>query len=311
MQLTENRELTLRCNVRYAEYGMEGVNRIEVLDGETHIQTLVINDAIDHVYGVEHVEHREDGYYGLPDFEIMDINFDGFNDIGMFLNAGNVNENYLYYVWDEEDGGFCFACQLHGYDIQTDEARKRIVCYSRDGQGVYDTHEYAWLDDDQPTLVYWLRSKTEHPLHFIQVYLTHHELIDGEMKVTKRVVGEERIDENDDHGSYVLEKDIKIDDHNALVLRFYGQHSAQLEWIDVMDRDRVLYQTITFSGVGRSSIADVPSKDGNIQIADHNNDGCNDFSIEIEKDYPETGFQRHWWLWNSKTNQFDYAGTAE
>ena len=149
----DGRELTLRLHGRVdATDGYEriGITALDVLEGETLLQTLSIPEAYDAMYRQQGVEEligstawtscwTEDG-----SLTTEDLNFDGFPDLRLMDTAGVVNINYLCWLWDPERGQFTYAFSLLGYDVQIDSDTQQLVTQTRDAAGQYDTDYYRY-----------------------------------------------------------------------------------------------------------------------------------------------------------------------
>lgn len=170
------RELTLRlhCRAVASSYGTwnYGVGRIDVQEGEELLQTLSVRDAVvaAEVQEWQQMAALGDPYYQeklesgeLPEAvdddawtacfeelylpEIMDLNFDGADDIRLMEFLGTVNGRYLHWLWEPETQQFVYAFCLVGYDFQIDTAARQLVSESRNGYGIYDTDYYQYDAD--------------------------------------------------------------------------------------------------------------------------------------------------------------------
>lgn len=151
------RTLTLVAHCK--ETAMEGFSTygtgsIDVLDGETLLQTLDVGAAIRALNEGETAASEEvyptvfDSTY-LPTLE--DLNFDGAQDILCMYTMGTVNGSYLTWLWDPAQGQFTAGPELCGYAVEPDPEERQVSVSSRGGWGNYDTDIY--VPDERGALV--------------------------------------------------------------------------------------------------------------------------------------------------------------
>lgn len=175
------RTLTLVAHCK--ETAMEGFSTygtgsIDVLDGETPLQTLDVGEAIRALNGGEATASEEvyptlfESFY-LPTME--DLNFDGAQDILCMYTMGTVNGSYLCWLWDPALGQFTAGPELCGYAVEADPEEQQVSVSSRGGWGNYDTDIY--VPDERGALVLVKRIHKEPP-----------EDASGELKTTVQVL---------------------------------------------------------------------------------------------------------------------------
>lgn len=177
----DGRTLTLVAHCK--ETAMEGFSTygtgsIDVLDGETLLQTLDVGAAIRALNEGETAASEEvyptvfDSTY-LPTLE--DLNFDGAQDILCMYTMGTVNGSYLTWLWDPAQGQFTAGPELCGYAVEPDPEERQVSVSSRGGWGNYDTDIY--VPDERGALVHVKNIHKEPP-----------EDASGELKTTVQVL---------------------------------------------------------------------------------------------------------------------------
>lgn len=177
----DGRTLTLVAHCK--ETAMEGFSTygtgsIDVLDGETLLQTLDVGAAIRALNEGETAASEEvyptvfDSTY-LPTLE--DLNFDGAQDILCMYTMGTVNGSYLTWLWDPAQGQFTAGPELCGYAVEPDPDERQVSVSSRGGWGNYDTDIY--VPDERGALVHVKNIHKEPP-----------EDASGELKTTVQVL---------------------------------------------------------------------------------------------------------------------------
>lgn len=184
------RELTLRlrCRAVASGYGTwdYGVETMEVLEGETLLQTLSVADGIRAADAAEGLDsdggdgwtHCYEGLY-LPTLE--DLNFDGAGDIRLMEFLGTVNGRYLHWLWDPDAEQFVYGFCLAGYDFTVDAETEQLVTESRGSYGNYYTDTYAYDGNGVLRHVKEVHVSSEDAGGLHEV----HELIDGQWVQTE------------------------------------------------------------------------------------------------------------------------------
>lgn len=157
------------------------IDKIEVYDGETLIQSGLVEDAVIAEWGeggsyyAESV--REDG--GIS---VADMNFDGAGDICLQGWVANANVPCYYWLWDKETEQFSYAFCVCNAEIDTE--RRQIISRTRDGANAYFTDYYAY---DEKGELQKVRYEYENYRTLIK---KTYDWIDGEWKFT----GEEALE---------------------------------------------------------------------------------------------------------------------
>ena len=152
------RTLTLiaHCKETFMEvFSTYGTGSIDVLDGETLLQTLDVGAGVltledDAADPTETVYPMLFESFYLPTLE--DLNFDGAQDILCMCDMGTVNGSYLTWLWDPAQGQFTAGPGLCGYAVETDPEERQVAVSSRGGWGNYDTDIY--VPDEHGALVH-------------------------------------------------------------------------------------------------------------------------------------------------------------
>ena len=136
------RSLTLKVHGKVLSC-MYGLRAIDVYEGETLLQTISMKDAI-------LKEWKEDDFGGYTQafdkeggLTLTDMNFDGYNDIGVtaWTTAG-ANIPAYYWLWNEKEQRFVYAFVLD--NAEADPKTKQIVTGTREGANVYYTDYYEF-----------------------------------------------------------------------------------------------------------------------------------------------------------------------
>lgn len=120
--LADGRTLTLKAVGKELENAV-GVREVLVYDGETRLQTLPAYEAIEAEWG----EGMAEDFYEYTEcwsqeevMTVLDMNFDGNADFGLFGWMANNTIPYYYWTWDKEAGQYRFACVLQGAELHPD-----------------------------------------------------------------------------------------------------------------------------------------------------------------------------------------------
>lgn len=159
------RTLTLVAHCR--ETAMEGFSTygtgtIDVLDGEKLLQTLDVGAGVltleeDAAASSKQVYPTVFDSNYLP--TLVDLNFDGAQDILCMCDMGTVNGSYLSWLWDPAQGQFIAGPGLCGYAVEPDPEERQVSVSSRNGWGTYDTDIY--VPDEKGALVHVKRIHKE------------------------------------------------------------------------------------------------------------------------------------------------------
>lgn len=146
------RELTVRLHGtidRSDGFDRCGVYKMEVLDGETVLQALLVRDAIDAACAAAGMENYGDedrtDYHTIDSgLALEDLNFDGCPDLRLIQAVGTVNASYLCWLWEPDTSRFSYAFELVGYELTADPETRQIITQARDGWGIYYTDYYQY-----------------------------------------------------------------------------------------------------------------------------------------------------------------------
>lgn len=145
-----DRTLTVRLHGRVDRSGgVErcGVHTVEVLEGDTVIQTISVADAIAAACAENELTltgTATDFHTADSGLALEDLNFDGLPDLRLIWFAGNVNFSWLCWLWDTEADQFRYGFDLSGYELSVDGKKGHLVTASRESAGRYRTDRYGY-----------------------------------------------------------------------------------------------------------------------------------------------------------------------
>ena len=94
--------------------------------------------------------------------EVLDLNFDGDTDFGLFAGRCNNMIPYYYWTWDREAGQYQFACILQGAEAHP-ESGETTAEYKSGSAGSQWVTEYYWPDGNgSPIPAIWTLSGRAH-----------------------------------------------------------------------------------------------------------------------------------------------------
>ncbi len=110
-----------------------------------------------------------------PEFhDVVDANFDGFQDFGYLFHAGNQPNYWRYWLWDEEQAQFVYYAPLIEVSQPVFDAERQIVTgYARSSAAGGNHSFYRWVDGE-------LVLAREVTLYFDQKIVAK-DLVDGQM----------------------------------------------------------------------------------------------------------------------------------
>ena len=125
-----------------------------------------------------------------PEFhDVVDANFDGFQDFGYLFHAGNQPNYWHYWLWDEEQAQFMYYAPLIEVSQPVFDAESQIVKGWARSSAVSGTHSFhRWVDGE-------LLLVREINLDFTKLIVVK-ELMDGQVVEVYREEWEEK-DEGD------------------------------------------------------------------------------------------------------------------
>ena len=112
--LADGRVLTLEAVGKALDEYYYGVREVQVYDGDTLLQTISVRSSIEAEWGDGMVADFYD-YTSCPSqgvsMEVLDLNFDGNTDFGLFGWPANNTTPYYYWQWDGEQYQYAFILQ--------------------------------------------------------------------------------------------------------------------------------------------------------------------------------------------------------
>lgn len=165
--LANGRTLTLELRGRWTADDTLYYDRVRVLDGSELLQTITPAFPADSPLCFDGVTHARAtvplGNYNplgfsaditLHDLSVLDVNFDGNQDIGLPVDTTH-DDYHLWYCWDPGAGQFVPAFALQGVP-ETDEARDLLI------EHPFDSPDMAYTFNARGQLV-WLSALEEQP----------------------------------------------------------------------------------------------------------------------------------------------------
>lgn len=132
--LADGRVLLLEAvGKRVDEYSF-GVREVRVYDGEELIQTVLSREAIEAEWGEGMTEEFYDytECWSVEDgMTVLDLNFDGNTDFGLFGWPANNTIPYYYWIWDPEAERYQYAFVLQGVEVHPET--KELTAEYKDG----------------------------------------------------------------------------------------------------------------------------------------------------------------------------------
>lgn len=154
----EGRTLTLQAiGKQRTDLDEWGVREVRVYDGESLLQTLSVQDAIE-AGGIDGIEAGYTSCWSVEEaMTIHDMNFDGYDDLDLFGWSPNNTIPHYYWLWDQETQRYQFAFILQGAeaDPESQEIRATVKSFGGDGPegGFYQTNIYRYVDFGELALV--------------------------------------------------------------------------------------------------------------------------------------------------------------
>lgn len=132
--LADGRTLLLEAvGKRVDEYNF-GVREVRVYDGEELIQTVLSREAIETEWGPDMPEEFYDYtecWSVKESMTVLDLNFDGSTDFGLFGWTANNTIPYYYWIWDPETEQYQYAFTLQGAEVHPET--KELTSGYKDG----------------------------------------------------------------------------------------------------------------------------------------------------------------------------------
>lgn len=171
--LADGRTLTLEAIGKKVDEYAYGVKEVRVYDGNTLLQTVLATDAVEDMllFDAAYVTcwSAEDAV------EVLDLNFDGNADFGLFGWVCNNTIPYHYWTWDAGEGQYRYAYTLQGVTAHPDTGEisseyksgsagsrytRDYFCPNEDGELFMVRREIRdWIqteDSERPALEIWM-----------------------------------------------------------------------------------------------------------------------------------------------------------
>ena len=142
--LADGRTLLLEAVGKQVDEYNFGVREVRVYDGEELIQTVLSREAIETEWGPDMPEEFYDYtecWSVKESMTVLDLNFDGSTDFGLFGWTANNTIPYYYWIWDPEAGRYQYAFTLQG--VSADSDRRELESTFRLSAVEYETDYYA------------------------------------------------------------------------------------------------------------------------------------------------------------------------
>lgn len=132
--LADGRTLRLEAVGKRVDEYSAGVREVRVYDGDALIQTILSREAIQ----AEWDEGMPEAFYHYTEcwspeesMEVLDLNFDGSADFGLFGWICNNTIPYYYWIWDAETEQYQYAFTLQGAEAHPET--KELTAGYKDG----------------------------------------------------------------------------------------------------------------------------------------------------------------------------------
>lgn len=141
--LADGRALRLEAVGKPVDEYTYGVREVRVWDGEKLVQTILSREAIEIYWGPSDggvVSEYTSCWTPEETMEVLDLNFDGNTDLGLFGWAANNTIPYYYWMWDAGTGKYQYAFTLQG--VSADPEAKELRSSFRLSAPAYETDYY-------------------------------------------------------------------------------------------------------------------------------------------------------------------------
>ena len=135
--LADGRTLRLEAVGKRLDEYSAGVREVRVYDGDALIQTILSREVIE----AEWDEGMPEAFYHYTEcwspeesMEVLDLNFDGSADFGLFGWICNNTIPYYYWIWDPETEQYQYAFTLQGAEVRP-EAQEATAEYKSGSAG--------------------------------------------------------------------------------------------------------------------------------------------------------------------------------
>ncbi len=144
--LADGRTLRLEAVGKRLDEYSAGVREVRVYDGDALIQTILSREVIE----AEWDEGMPEAFYHYTEcwspeetMEVLDLNFDGNTDFGLFGWTANNTIPYYYWTWDPEAEQYQYAFTLQGAEVhpETQEATAEYKSGSAGSQWITEVYK--------------------------------------------------------------------------------------------------------------------------------------------------------------------------
>lgn len=135
--LADGRILTLEAVGKVEDEHTCGVREVRVWDGEERLQTITAYEAIEWEWGSAAADlagQYTDCWSPEETMEVLDLDFDGSTDFGLFGWRCNNTIPFYYWTWDSEAGQYRYAFTLQGAEVHP-ETRELTAEYKSGSAG--------------------------------------------------------------------------------------------------------------------------------------------------------------------------------
>ena len=147
--LADGRTLRLEAVGKIMDEYYCGVREVRVYDGADLLQTVPAREGIESFWGGEMTEdflEYTDCWTAKEIMEVLDLNFAGYTDFGLFGWPANNTIPYYYWQWDPEAEQYQYAFVLQGADAHP-ETKELTSVYHDGPAGAQGITEYYRADE--------------------------------------------------------------------------------------------------------------------------------------------------------------------
>ncbi len=128
--LADGRTLTLEAVGKRVDEYSAGVREVRVWNGKELLQTVRAQEAVEHFWGDSDggtASEYTTCWSPEESMEVLDLNFDGNTDFGLFGWPANNTIPYYYWMWDAEAEQYQYAFVLQGVSADSDKRELKSV----------------------------------------------------------------------------------------------------------------------------------------------------------------------------------------
>lgn len=153
--LDDGRELTLEAVGKTLDEYNCGVREVRVYAGETLVQTVLALEAIELEWGSAVDQIGSYGYTSCWSPEevmtVLDLNFDGNPDFGLFGWTTNNTIPYYYWIWDKEAEQYRFTGTMQGVEVHLET--QEVTAGQKTGSGGREYTKFYYQPDASGNLL--------------------------------------------------------------------------------------------------------------------------------------------------------------